>query len=320
MDKATKRNVILGLFVIIGIVLFIIGIFLVGSKNEIFKDTFQITAKFSNATGLKPGSNVRYNGVKVGIVKSVSLINDSMVQVDMSIEESKRKYLTKSIVATIVSDGLMGDKMVNITTGYSSKTVIQNNDTILSKNPIMTDEIFRTLTVTNENVKVVTENLKTITSNLNTDSGLIQSLYKDPALANNLKESFSNLKVVTRKVAIVSDNLQSITSKIEHGNGAIGQIINDTVLGRRLTETINSLNESSAQLNDIASGVATMVREANTGKGTAALILKDTTFASDIQQSVINIKNASDGLNQNMEAMKHSIFFRKYFRKKARSK
>ena len=68
MDKDLKRNILLGFFVMMGIILFIIGIFLVGSKNEMFQKTFPITARFTNATGLKLGSNVRYNGVKVGIV------------------------------------------------------------------------------------------------------------------------------------------------------------------------------------------------------------------------------------------------------------
>src|ERR1017187_1950238 len=115
MDKTLRKNIFLGFFVLIGIILFIVGIFLVGSKNEMFQKTFPITARFTNATGLKSGSNVRYNGVKVGIVKSVNLINDTLVQVDMSIEEDKRHFILTNATAAIASDGLMGDKIVNIT-------------------------------------------------------------------------------------------------------------------------------------------------------------------------------------------------------------
>src|ERR1035437_314796 len=119
MDKALRKNILLGFFVLIGIILFIIGIFLVGSKSGMFTKAFPITAKFTNATGLKVGSNVRYNGVRVGIVKSVTLINDTLVQVDMQIEENRRPYILKGAVATIASDGLMGDKIVNITAGMN---------------------------------------------------------------------------------------------------------------------------------------------------------------------------------------------------------
>ena len=90
MDKTLRKNILLGFFVLIGMGLFIAAIFLVGSKSELFSKTFPLTAKFNNATGLKAGNNVRYNGVKVGIVKAVNLVNDTTVQVDMQIQESKR--------------------------------------------------------------------------------------------------------------------------------------------------------------------------------------------------------------------------------------
>ena len=152
MDSATRKNILLGFFVTIGIVLFIVGIFLVGSKSELFNKTFPITAKFTNASGLKTGSNVRFNGVKVGIVKAVKLINDSVVQVDMSIEESKRSFITRNAVASINSDGLMGDKLVNITTAKNGGEPIQNNDVIASTNPIITDQEMQKLSATNENI------------------------------------------------------------------------------------------------------------------------------------------------------------------------
>src|SRR5208283_5193366 len=103
MNKELKRNIMLGLFITAGIIIFIIGIFLVGSRNELFTKTFSIRAVFNNASGLKTGCIVRFNGVKVGIVKSVVNINDSMVIVDIHIEEVKRALIKKSAVATIAT-------------------------------------------------------------------------------------------------------------------------------------------------------------------------------------------------------------------------
>ena len=318
MDKEFKKNVLLGFFVLAGIILFITGIFLVGSKNEMFQKTFPITARFTNATGLKLGSNVRYNGVKVGIVKSVDLINDTLVQVDMSIEEGKRHFILTNAVAAIASDGLMGDKIVNITAGKGNGDHVKNNDLLVAHNAINTDKVLETLSQSNENVKVITENLKTLTSEINSNNGPAQLLYKNPQMAEELKHSFSNLDAITGKVLNVSATLQQVTSQIQKGDGALGEIISDTILAKNLSYTFDKLRETSDELIKASSSLNQTIQHANSGKGALNMLLTDTVFAATVQQSVINIKKASVGLDENMEAMKHNFLTRGYFRKQAR--
>ena len=318
MDKTLRKNILLGFFVLVGIILFIVGIFLVGSKNEMFTKTFAITAKFTNATGLKAGSNVRYNGVKVGIVKSVMLVNDTLVQVDMMIEQSKRPFILKTAIASIASDGLMGDKIVNISAGKNPGLQVQDNDTLQANNPLVTDQVLQTLSQSNENIKVITDNLKKITSDLNSNNGSVQLLYKDSLMAKNLKQSFTNLGAITGKVLDVSSSLQNITSQIQNGNGALGEILNDTSLANNLTYTFDKLKETSDALNIASGKLSETIQHANSGKGALNMILTDTAFSATVQQSMLNIKSASKGLDENMEALKHNFLTRGYFRKQAR--
>ncbi|MDR3680033.1 MAG: MlaD family protein [Flavipsychrobacter sp.] len=318
MDKSVKRNILLGLFVVVGIVLFIIGIFLVGAKSEMFKNTFPLSAKFTNATGLKIGSNVRYNGVKVGIVKTVNIIDDSTVQVDMQIEDSKRMFITTTAVATIASDGLMGDKLVNIITGKPGGITIRNYAYLQTHNPINTEQVLQTLSGSNENIRMITENLKILTSDLNNKNGALQMLYKDTDAAFDLKTSFSNLRLVTGKVAQVSQTLQDITALIQHGKGTAAELLNDTVLGHNLASTMASLKETSNKLNAVSNQLSLTVQHVNNGNGTVNMLLTDTTLAANVQQSVLNLKKASKGLDEDMEGLKHSFLLRKYFRKKSR--
>ncbi len=315
MDKVIRKNILLGFFVFIGLILFIVGIFLVGAKSEMFKKTFTITAKFSNATGLKAGSNVRYNGVKVGIVKSVTLINDTLVQVDLQIEEVKRGFIHNTAVASIASDGLMGDKIVNISPGKSEGEVVKNNEIVQVQNPLIIDQVMLTLSKSNENIKVITENLKALTSDIVSNNGTVQSLYKDTLMAMNLKKSFSNLDAITGKVLVVSNTLQQVTAQIQHGNGLLSEVINDTGLANNLAYTMDKLKETSDELIKVSGNLNKTVQSANTGKGALNMLLSDTTLSSNVQQSIINIKKASVGLNENMEALKHNFLTRGYFRK-----
>ena len=320
MDKTIKKNILLGFFVLIGVVLFIIGIFLVGSKSEMFIKTFPVTAKFTNATGLKAGSNIRYNGVKVGIVKAVNLINDTLVRVDMQIEEDKRHYILTTAVAAIASDGLMGDKIVNISAGKTGGEQVHNGDILSANNPINTDKVLQTLSESNDNIRVITGNLKQITLDINSNNGPVQMLYKDPQMAASLKQSFNNLDAITGKVLNVSSSLQNITAQIQNGNGALGEIISDTSLAKNLSYTMSKLKETSDALNIASGKLSETIQHANSGKGTLNMLLTDTVFSATVQQSMINIKTASKALDENMEALKHNFLTRGYFRKQAKNK
>ena len=318
MDKTLRKNILLGFFVLLGVALFIAGIFLVGMKGEMFTKTFPVTARFTNATGLKEGSNVRYNGVKVGIVKSVNLINDTLVQVDMQIEEGKRHFILTSAIAAIASDGLMGDKLVNISAGNLPGMQVKNGDQLQANNPINTDKVLQTLSQSNENIRMITDNLKTITSDINSNNGPVQLLYKDGAMAQNLKQSFGNLNTITDKVLTVSTSLQNITSQIQKGNGALGEVISDTTLARNLSYTMGKLKETSEARNVASGKLSETIQHANSGKGTLNMLLTDTAFSATVQQSMANIKKASVSLDENMEALKHNFLTRGYFRKQAK--
>jgi phospholipid/cholesterol/gamma-HCH transport system substrate-binding protein len=315
MEKSRRKNILLGFFVLAGIVLFIVGLFLVGSKNELFTKTFVITTKFSNATGLKQGGIVRFNGVKVGIVKSVTLLNDSVVQVDMQIEETKRQYIPSNAIASIASDGLMGDKIINITTGRGQGLPIKDNEIIAAHNPMVMDQVYQTLNTTNENIRVISENLKALTSDLNSKNGTLQMLYKDSAMAGNLRQSFNNLNAVSNRVLGVSNTLQQIASEIKNGKGLAGELVNDTALGRSLVFTVDRLKETSNKLNDASKQFEVTSQRINSGKGTVNMLLSDTSFSANLSQSLYNIKSASAKLDLNMEALKHSFLTRGYFRK-----
>ena len=66
----------LGIFVTIGAVILIVGIYLIGDQQNLFGSTFRISSVFSNVNGLQPGNNVRFGGVNVGTVEKIIIVND----------------------------------------------------------------------------------------------------------------------------------------------------------------------------------------------------------------------------------------------------
>src|SRR5690349_12707063 len=114
MAKEVSKNIRLGVFVLLGTILLIAALYLIGNNHNLFGNTFRISAEFYNVNGLMPGNNVRFSGIDVGTVESVEIVSDSSVRVVMVIEQDIRKYIRKNAVASIGTDGLMGNKLVNI--------------------------------------------------------------------------------------------------------------------------------------------------------------------------------------------------------------
>src|SRR4051812_28244697 len=114
MEKETGYRIRLGIFVSIGVALLIVTIYVIGKKQNLFGTTFKVSGIFHNVSGLQVGSNVRFSGISIGTVENIEIITDSTVRVDMILEEKTRKFIKKDAKASIGSEGLMGNKIVNI--------------------------------------------------------------------------------------------------------------------------------------------------------------------------------------------------------------
>ena len=159
MEKTSNQKIQLGLFVLLGSILFIGAIYFVGNKQDMFNKTIEINALFSNINGLQKGNNVRFSGINVGTVQEIEIVNDSTIRVEMKIEQSIMEHIKKDAVASITSDGLVGNMIVNIIPGNHSNNPVQPGDTILSLNKVTTEELMKTLSSTSDNANVITANL-----------------------------------------------------------------------------------------------------------------------------------------------------------------
>ncbi|MFM7902274.1 MAG: MlaD family protein [Bacteroidota bacterium] len=139
MNKTTPSNIRLGLFVTIGTLVLVVALYLIGSNQSMFGSTIRISAQFYNVNGLMQGNNVRYAGIDIGTVDKIKIENDSSVTVYMLIEKKHSQYIKKNALAAIGTDGLMGNKLVNINPGRGSSEPVVDGDMIASLKPVETD-------------------------------------------------------------------------------------------------------------------------------------------------------------------------------------
>lgn len=317
MANDTYKNMRLGIFVLVGTLFLIAALYLVGNKQNLFGNTFKISADFYNVGGLMPGNNVRFSGIDVGTVESVEIVSDSSVRVVMVIEQDIRTFIKKNSIASIGTDGLMGNKIVNINSGDAASTPIEEGDVLKTQLPVDQDAMIRTLNQTNENMQVITANLRTITDRINQENTL-WSLLMDTVVAENVKAAIVNIRIASNNSVILTGNLTNITEDVMNGKGTLGALITDTTISGKFRQVIVKFETISDTMATISGDVSEIVRGIENGEGSVGILLKDTTFVHDLNATMGNMNKGSLILNEDLEALKHSWPFRRYFRKQGK--
>jgi len=319
MINQKSKNIKLGLFVLVGTIFIITGLYIIGDNQNLFGSKFRISADFNDVNGLTTGNNVRYSGINIGTVENVIIMNDSVIRVHMIIRQNAKEFIKKNAIASIGTDGLMGNKLVNIQAGKSQAEMIEEGDILKSLSPVATDNMLRTLDQTNEDIAIIVNNLKNITENVNNPNS-IWYLLMDSVFANNVRQAIVNIKMTSQNSATITGDLSRIVADINAGKGTIGALITDTTLSNTLKQTIVNIKVVSDTLGYITGDLNNFLQSLHSGEGAIGTILMDTTFAHDLNKSMENLRKGTEGFNENMEALKHSIFLRRYFRKQEKKK
>lgn len=209
MEKQSGYTWKLGMFVTIGLLLFIMAIYFIGKQKNLFGSTFHITSQFKTVSGLEVGNNVRFSGINIGTVEEIRLINDSSVVVAMVIKDEVRKFIKTDARAAIGSDGLMGDKVLTITPGVKSTKVVENNGAIASINGIEMNDIMKSVKKSVDNVGVISEELAIFSQSMNNGNGALARLVRDDKMANSVSNTLSNLETGTKGF---SENMEAAKS------------------------------------------------------------------------------------------------------------
>jgi phospholipid/cholesterol/gamma-HCH transport system substrate-binding protein len=210
-NKDAKNNIKLGVFVTIGLLLFIGAIYFIGNRQHLFSKTLTLSALFTDISGLQIGNNVRFSGINVGTIKDIVIVSDSMVKVDIEIEKSTQKFIKKDARASIGSEGLMGNKVMNISPGTPSSKMIEEKDILLTKKIAGLDDIMIKMDSVAGNAVYITADLKGLLSNMHSGKGTLGKLFMDETMANNLGQTLVNVKSSSKNL---DENLEALKSNI----------------------------------------------------------------------------------------------------------
>ena len=244
MNKESGYQWKLGMFVIIGLLLFVTTIYFVGKQKNLFGSTFELNSKFNSVNGLEVGNNVRFSGINIGTVEEIEFLTDTSVVIKLVIKEEVRKYIKKDAIASISSDGLMGDKVLVISSGKNSKVIVEDNDNIASKQAIEMEDLMVSVKKSVDNAGVITAQLAQFSYSMNNGNGALSKLVSDEEFGNSIKTMVSNLENS-------SNEFKKFTVKMNDGKGALSKLVSDEKMGRMIDSTLTNVKTGTEGLNEV---------------------------------------------------------------------
>ncbi len=194
MSRAAR----LGAFIVATLAILAVGVFIIGSKQYLFSSTYQLKAQFDNVEGLDDGADVRLGGVHRGTVHSIVSPHKpgEKVTVVMDLAKSTHEVIKQDSVATIETEGLLGNQYMAISFGSAGRPDVRDGDTIASQPPLeMSDLLQKTSGLLDssqqaiQNATRATANLDSISAKIDRGQGTAGALVNDKTLYNNLEQT-----------------------------------------------------------------------------------------------------------------------------------
>jgi phospholipid/cholesterol/gamma-HCH transport system substrate-binding protein len=232
MGSKFSHEVRVGIFTVVGAILFCLSVILLGGDRFFLTKQYTLRVRVPQAVGLNKGSVVSLTGVPVGNVTKVSFIEGSHeVELTVSIEQGVQKRITQGSLATVKTQGALGDKYVYVAPGPMDAAPLQDGDILeTDKTPDFLDIIAAKGAELGQVTDVVKE-VHILLKNINNEN-------KSARLMTNLVATTENLNKTIQQAQDTFAPMSRIMTKIDKGQGTLGALINDPSLYNRLMSIV----------------------------------------------------------------------------------
>src|SRR3984893_1181304 len=199
MSRAAR----LGAFFIAALTILASGIFIIGGRQYLFSPTYRLSTKFGSVVGLDSGADVRIGGVHSGSVRSVELPSKptDKITVWMDLNRSTQNIIKQDSLATIETEGLLGNEYVAISFGSAKGKDVADGGSIGSEPPMEMSALFKKANLLLDssqaaltNVTVATTSLKWITATIDNRQGSSGALINDKKIYTQLDQTTAGLR------------------------------------------------------------------------------------------------------------------------------
>jgi len=316
-NSPNKKPIIVGIFVIIGLIFLVLGILVIGNLNETFKKKIEIASLFDDVSGLQVGNNVWFSGVKVGSISHLQFYAESKVKVDMKIDVQSVPFIRQDAFVKLGTDGLIGNKILIIYGGTPQASPIDPGDTLRVEKSVSPEDMINTLQENNKNLLTITTDFKVISQKIAGGEGTIGKLLNDEALYTHLDAATLSLQNTAAQAQKLMSSLAIFTEGMNKKGSLPHELITDTVI-------FNSVKLSVVRLQQMADTASIFIRNlkeiSNNPQTSVGVLLHDEETGARLKQTIINLETSSQKLDQDLEAAQHNFLLKGFFKKKEREK
>ena len=302
-----SRAAAVGAFVIGGVLLFGVGLFMIGDRRMLFSDTFDVYAEFANIAGLEDGAKVRVGGMDAGEVQTIHVPAkpSDKFRVNLRIREDLHPLIRVDSIATIQTDGLVGNKFVQVEAGTDQAQLVPARGTIRSREAFDLSAMLQRMSDTVDLVSTTIVDLK---------GGIDDALGSITETAQDAQDLMSDVGVQARAIMAssqkISENLNTIVAGVRDGKGTVGKLLTDDAVYTSVKSMTTDAEKAVANLREASEQAKGVVADLRGDNGP----LKG--LSGSLQQTLTSARDAMSDLSENTEALKHNFFFRGFFNRR----
>lgn len=320
MDASeNRRAVIVGIFIALGILIFIVGVLTMGNAQKSFTKNITVSAVFDDVGGLKKGNNVWFSGVKIGTISDIRFVGLSQVKVKMNIDEATQQYIHRNAGVHLSSDGLIGNKIIVIDGGSPQAPAIQNGDVLQAEKLTSTDDMMKTLQANNVNLLAITNDFKVLTHKIVEGKGVVGALMADSTMAMQLRATMHNLQVTTERAAQMTQQLNTFAAKVNTPGGLANKMLTDTATFKHIQAAVTTLQQAAESTASMTEQLNVLSQKLNNKDNVINVLVDDKRSAAQVKSAIDNLQVSSVKLNETLEAAQHNFLLKGFFKKKAKA-
>lgn len=234
-----------GIFLFLGLVIVMLTILFMGGTKSIFERDYKLYLDISDAGGLAKGAFVRSGGLKIGRVGDITFSeNYENVRVTLLVNESYKNRVREDSVVRFQTQGVLGDKFLEITGGSADRPVLAEGSVLQAE---AAKDMFSEGSNAVQLLKDNLANLKVLTSSL-VKKNQMENIMKD------LGDTAANMKEITKamkssnamgELGTTMKNLRVVTDRVKNGEGTVGALFSDATLYEDLKNLIGGANRNN---------------------------------------------------------------------------
>lgn len=307
MRASPARLAGVGAFVLGGLLVFAVGLFMIGDRQMAFARKRTVYTQFTRITGLQPGAIVRVSGARAGSVRQILPPSSpaGKFRVELDIVEELEPLVRTDSIASIEAEGLVGGSYLGVSTGSPNMPIAAAGATLPSREPFEIADVLQQMSGTIVSVNTAVETL----------TGQVQQAIDTVVVtvdnANTLITSVADdVTLIAHSGARISRDMADITDQVQNGNGTVAKLLHDDELYRRLTAV--------AEHGEVIAGDArrTMASVRETVERFKGADSNVTGLTDDLRRTLAEARGAMSGFADNMDALKRNFLFRGFFNRR----